>query len=156
MLIHPPGRRKRKPLVWISMNIPSNLAVYRVRRFNKKGDKPKKYRCTFEVTDEHTQQVMAVCDLLGQAVFSTLTMIDHANHTWQMKPNRRITPSRWTVTGPEQKIAMPFDQKILATMVNPINKTVLALLDSMGKEVYRLVDTWTSIPDRELGAGPGH
>jgi len=137
------------------MNIPSNLAVYRVRRFNKKGDKPKKYRCTFEVTDEHTQQVMAVCDLLGQAVFSTLTMIDHANRTWQMKPNRRIMPSRWTVTGPEQKIAMQFDQKILGKLVNPLYKTVLALQDGTGKEVCRLVDTRTSIPDRVLGSGLG-
>jgi len=136
------------------MAVSSDHAAYRVRRFNKKGDRPKKYRCTFEVTDERTRQVMAVCDLAGQAVFSTLAIIDHDSQTWQMKPNRRIMPSRWTVTDPGQTIAMQFDQKILGKLVNPLYKTVLALQDGAGKEVYRLVDTRTSIPDRVLGAGP--
>lgn len=63
-------------------------------------------------------------------------------------------PSRWAVTDPEQKIAKQFDQKILAKMISPVNKIVLAMLDSMGKEVYRLADARTSIPGRILGLGP--
>ena len=82
---------------------------------------------------------MAVGDLVGQAVFSTLTIIDQDSRPRQIKPNRKIIPSRWVVTDPGQSIAMQFDQKILGKMVNPINNTMLALLDNMAKEVYRLI-----------------
>jgi hypothetical protein len=39
-------------------------------------------------------------------------------------------------------------------MLNPLYKIVLTLQDYEGKEIYRLVDPRTSIPDRILGTGP--
>ncbi|HBH35297.1 MAG TPA: hypothetical protein DDW45_02505 [Gammaproteobacteria bacterium] len=137
------------------MSISAGQAVFRVRRFHRKGENLKKYQRTYELIDERTQGVMAVCDLIGKAVFSTLMIDDDKHQAWQMKPNRRIMPSRWIVTDPGQQIAMQFDQKILGKLANPIYKVVFVLLDGNEKEVGRLVDPRTSIPDRILGIGPG-
>lgn len=133
----------------------TDQAVYRIRRVHKIGEKPKKYQCTFEVIDEGSQQVMAICDLIGKAVFSTLTIIDGDHQTWKMNPDRRIMPSRWIVTDPRRNIAMQFDQKILGKLMNPVYKAAFSLLDGSGREVYRLVDPRTSIPDRIFGARAG-
>jgi hypothetical protein len=137
------------------MSIPIDQPVYRVRKYYRKGDLPRKYRHSLEMTDDRTQQVMATCELVGQACFATLAIVDHQEQTWQMKPNRKIMPSRWIVTDPRQQIAMQFDQKILGKLVNPIHRVILALLDGEDKEVYRLVDPRTSVPDRILGSSPG-
>jgi hypothetical protein len=53
-------------------------------QFYQKGEKPKKYRGTFEVIDEHTQQVMATCNLIGQAVFATFSIDGHNQQAWRM------------------------------------------------------------------------
>jgi hypothetical protein len=58
------------------------------------------------------------------------------------------------VTDPDRRIAMQFDQKILGKLTNPLYRVALGLLDGERKEVYRLVDPRTSLPDRLLGAGP--
>ena len=136
-------------------NIYEDNAVYRVRQFYQKGEKPKKYCYTFEVIDEHTHQVMAVCDLIGRAVFATLEIFDHNQQTWQMKPNRKIMPSRWIVIDPNQQVAMQFEQKILGKLINPLYKVALALMDGNGNEVYRLVDPRKNIPDRIMAANTG-
>lgn len=136
------------------MSISTEEAVYRLRRFYRKSDVPNKYTGTFEITDDNTHTVMAVCDLGGKAVFSTLEITDNQNKIWQMKPNRRIMPSHWVITDPEKNVAMQFDQKVQGKMTNPLYRIALALVDSAGKEVYRLVDPRTSVPDRVLGVGP--
>ena len=97
---------------------------------------------------------MASCDLNGRAAFTALEIIDHRQQIWEMQPNRKIMPSRWVITEPGRSIAMQFDQKILGKMVNPLYKTLLVFEDGEGKEVYRLVDPRTDIPDRLLGVGP--
>lgn len=97
---------------------------------------------------------MASCDLNGRAAFTALDIIDHRQQIWEMKPNRKIMPSRWVITEPGRSIAMQFDQKILGKMVNPLYKTLLVMEDGEGREVYRLVDPRTNIPDRILGLGP--
>lgn len=51
------------------MSIPTDQAVYRVRRIYRKDAVSKKYVCTFEMIDKNTQQVMAVRDLVGKAFF---------------------------------------------------------------------------------------
>jgi antitoxin (DNA-binding transcriptional repressor) of toxin-antitoxin stability system len=130
-------------------------AIYRIRRFYKKGHRPKKYRNSFEVIDESTQQVMASCDLIGQAVFATTSFADQDQQVWQMKPNRRIMPSRWIVTDPGGNAAVQFDQKILGKIVNPLYKVVLAILDAEGREIFRLVDPRTNIPDRIMAVNVG-
>lgn len=136
------------------MNKIAAQAVYRIRRFRREGEKPKRYKYTFELIDEETDQAMAVCDLAGRAVFSTLTLRDEEEQPWEMRPNRKVMPSRWIVTDPRKQTVMQFDQKILGKITNPLYKTVLALLDESGNEAYSLVDPRTNSPDRILGLGP--
>jgi hypothetical protein len=68
-----------------------------------------------------------------------------------MKPNRKIMPSRWIVTDPGERIAIQFDRKLLEKMVKPLHRTSLALLDGEDRELFRVVDTRTSLTDRVLG-----
>ena len=98
-------------------------------RRTRRSDAPKKYRYTLELTDDHTQEVMAACDVIGQPTFSLLKITDHEQRVWQMKPNRKVMPSRWIVTDPRDTIAMQFDQKRLGKLVNPLYRVALALLD---------------------------
>jgi len=137
------------------MTATGDQAIYRIRKLHRRSDRPKKYRHTLELTDDRTQQVMAACDVIGQATFSNLAIADSDQRAWRMRPNRKVMPSRWIVTDPEERVAMQFDQKILGKLVNPLYRVALALLDRDGEEVCRLVDPRTNIPDRILGLGPG-
>jgi hypothetical protein len=71
-----------------------------------------------------------------------------------MQPNRKLMPSRWIVTDPDQRVAMQFDQKIVGKLANPLYKCALAMLDGEGKEIYRLLDPRTNVPDQVFGTGP--
>ena len=139
----------------IRMQTSADQTVYRIREYYAKEKKPKKYRRSFELTDEDTRRVMATGDLVGRTVFIAQTICDQNRQPRQMKPNRKIMPARWTVTDPRQRVVMQFDQKIMGKLVNPIYKVLLALLDGEGREVYRLVDPRTNIPDRIMSANTG-
>lgn len=130
-------------------------ACYRIHRSPERGDKPKKHSESFRLTDEHTGQEAANCGLSRNKVFTAVEILDGDNRTWQMHPNRKIMPSRWVVTDPQQRIVMQFDQKILAKLVNPIYRTVLVLLAEDGREVFRLVDPTTNIGDKMFSINIG-
>ncbi len=130
-------------------------ACYRIHRSYEHSDKPKKHRESFRVTDEHTGQEAANCGLSKHKVFTAVEVLDGDGKKWQMHPNRKIMPSRWIVTDPQQHVAMQFDQKILAKLVNPIYRTVLVLLADDGREVFRLVDPTTNIGDRMFSINIG-
>jgi hypothetical protein len=97
---------------------------------------------------------MATCDLVGRATFAELALVDEQQRVWRMGPNRKIMPSRWIVTDPQQRVVMQFEQSILGKLSNPLHKVAFSLLDGEGKVVYRLLDPRTSIADRLLGIGP--
>ena len=122
------------------MNTPVDEAVYRVLRTYRKEGKPKGYQYTLEVIDDHTQKVVASCDIKGRPVFSVLEIMDDRHQEWVMTPNRKIMPSRWIVRDPKQRVAMQFDQRILGKLANPLSKVGLGLLDGNGEEIYRLID----------------
>ena len=136
------------------MTIPTDQAVYRARKLYRKEAVAKGYRYSLEMLDERTQQVMATCDLVGRTTFAVLALIDEQQCAWRMAPNRKIMPSRWIVTDPQQRIAMQFEQNILGKLSNPLHKVVFSLLDGEGKVVYRLLDPRSNIGDRIFGAGP--
>ncbi|MEJ2199666.1 MAG: hypothetical protein P8X63_01420 [Desulfuromonadaceae bacterium] len=137
------------------MNMNAERAVYRLREFRRQGELPKHYQCSYEVLDDNTREVMAVCDLSGKAVFSSLEILDQQQQRWQMRPNRKIMPSRWVVTDPAGVIHTRFDQKILGKLKNPLYRVALSLEDGAGNEIFRLVDPRSNIGDRIFGSGPG-
>jgi hypothetical protein len=136
------------------MEKPAEQAVYRVRKVHRRDAMQKGYRHTLEMVDDHTGHVAATCNVVGRPAFATLEIIDEQGRTWRMQPNRKLMPSRWIVTDPHQRVAMQFDQKIVGKLANPLYKCALALLDGEGREVYRLLDPRTNVPDRIFGTGP--
>lgn len=136
-----------------AMTIATDQALYRARTFYRKEGAGKGYRYSLEMLDERTQQVMATCDLVGRASFAVLALVDE-QQVWRMGPNRKIMPSRWIVTDPQQRVVMQFEQSILGKLSNPLHKVAFSLLDGEGKVIYCLLDPRTSIADRLLGIGP--
>ena len=129
-------------------------AICRMVKSVRRTDAPKDYRESYALVDERTAQILASCDLMGHATFSPVSLIDHDQRIWTMRPNRRIMPSRWIVTDPDQSIAVQFDQNISRKILNPIYRNILTLYDGEGKETCRIADPRTSTPDRILGVGP--
>lgn len=136
------------------MTMSTSPATYRVRTFSRKGDLPSNYRGTYEILDEQTQQVMAYCDVSGHATFSLVSIMDEDHKAWTMKPNRKILPTRWILTGPSQSLAIQFDQNLSRKLKNPIHRVVLTLLDGQDKVIYHVVDPREQFIDRVLGVGP--
>jgi hypothetical protein len=136
------------------MTIPTDQAVYRVRKFYRKEAAAKGYRYSLEMLDERTRQIMATCDLVGRATFAVLALVDEQQRVWHMGPTRKIMPSRWIVTDPQQRVVMQFEQSILGKLSNPLHKVVFSLLDAEGRVVYRLLDPRSNIGDRIFGIGP--
>lgn len=129
-------------------------AAYRIHKLFLREGKPKGYRYSLDLLDEPSQLVLASCDVTGPPANSTLVITDEQGRSWTMAPNRKLMPTRWSVTDPAERIAMQFDLKLMGKLVNPVQRVALALLDGEGKEVHRVIDPRTSIPDRLLGTGP--
>jgi hypothetical protein len=128
-------------------------ALYRVRRTRRDGMSDRRYRGTWELSDDATKQVLATCDLMRAAVFGTHEIRDHDQQVWRLSANRAVMPSRWLLTDPAQRLALQYDQQVLRKLVNPWRRTGLVLLDADGKELFRLVDPRTGLLDRTFGPG---
>lgn len=114
--------------------------AYRIRRHYDGQDKPKKYQATYTIHDEHHPERSVTCDLIGQAVFSTLHFTGSNGESWRLQPNRKFMPSRWKMKDTNDVAVFHFDQKILGKVINPVYKTVLAILDGQESEIMRLVN----------------
>lgn len=136
------------------MILPTNQATYRIRKFSRKGAVAKNYRTTCEIVDEHTQDIMAHCDVLGHATFSPVSIIDKDRETWTMNPNRKILPTRWILTGPNRSLAVQFDRNLSRKLKNPVHRVILTLLDGRDRELCSVVDPRKGLIDRVLGVGP--
>lgn len=132
----------------------TNQVIYRLHSFSREGNVPNNYQSTYQMLDEQTRQVMASCDVSGHATLSLVSILDTANKTWTMRPNRKVLPTRWILTDPNISIAMQFDQNLSRKLINPIYKIILTLLDSEDKVIYNVVDPRDNFVDRVLGVGP--
>lgn len=134
------------------MREPAEQPVYRLRK-TRRANAPKRYRGTYQISDDDTKHVLATCDVMGHIAFATHEIFDDRQAVWRMAPNRSIMPSRWLVTDPAGRLALQFHQQILRKILNPLRRTGLALLDADGHETARLLDSRTGIFHRMLGPG---
>ena len=67
-------------------------AIQRLLKSSRREDVPRAYRGTCSLVDEESRQVLASCDLSGQATFATVSILTPDRRTWTMKPNRKIIP----------------------------------------------------------------
>jgi hypothetical protein len=118
----------------------STGTIYRFHCYSRSGELPEKYKCTLEVLDHLTGKVLAVCDVIKQPDFKLQTIVDENDRKWHMKPNRKIMPSRWLLTDPDDTLIMQFDQQVARKMLTPFTKILLTLQDDKGQELYRFVE----------------
>ena len=71
----------------------------RLRKVNEYKDKPKKYKHTYCVAEEGTEDVLYSCDVISHVASREVVFLD-ANRApcFSMQPNRRIMPTYWLVT----------------------------------------------------------
>src|SRR5512145_2151911 len=128
-------------------------ALYRVRWTRHDGVSDRRYRGTWELSDDATKQVLATCDLMRAVVFGTHEIIDCEQQVWRLAANRAVMPSRWLLTDPAQRLALQFHQQILRKFINPWRRTGLVLLDAGDRELFRLVDPRPGLLGRTFGPG---
>jgi hypothetical protein len=128
-------------------------ALYRLQRTRRDGVQPKRYRGTWVLSDDHTRQVLATCELFGVVTFREHEIIDHDGQVWRLRANRAFMPSRWLLSDPSRRLVLQFDQQILRKLLNPWRRTGLVLRDANGQELFRLVDRTSGVLDRIFGPG---
>lgn len=130
------------------------MPTYRIRRFYRRPDpRPRGYRGTLEVTDDDSGKLLARCDLTGRAALTVLTIAADDGAEWRCTPNRKVLPTRWTVSV-DGEVLVQFDARYLSAALNPLSQSVLSVLDDTGAELFRVVDPRTSPGDRLIGSGP--
>jgi hypothetical protein len=135
------------------MSVVGEHALYRLRRTRRDGVPPKRYRGTWELSDDRTKQVLATCDLMGVVTFRAHDIVDGGGQVWRLAANRAIMPSRWLLMDPAQRLVLQFHQQILRKLLNPWRRTGLALLDAEDRELFRLVDSRSGALNRVFGPG---
>lgn len=133
------------------MSTSAEHALYRIRRTRRRGLAAKRYRGTWELSDESTSRVLASCDLMGAATFGEHAITDDKGDVWHLAANRAIMPSRWLLSDPTQRLALQFGQQILRKLANPLRRTALTLLDGDGKMLFQLIDPRKGVLDRMFG-----
>lgn len=126
-------------------------ALYRLRRIRRDGSPAKGYRGAWVLSDDHTKQMLATCDLMGEVTFGAHEIIDSSGQVWTLRPNRAVMPSRRLLTDLSQRLALQFHQQILRKLVNPWRRTGLILRDANDQELFRLIDPRTGVLDRIFG-----
>jgi hypothetical protein len=134
------------------MSQPESPATWRLCRFNRNGDVPAGYRESYEMIEEATGTVRASCDLLGRAVETPFTILDDGGDTWQVMPNRKVMPTRWTLVADNGDVQLQLDLRLADKLINPLQRTSLALIDASDNEFARLIDGRKGVAERMLGS----
>lgn len=130
--------------------------VYRFRVFNSKLHVRTGYRHSVEIADEASEKVLCTCHLFGNACLVPIELLQDPQPPLQLQPDRKIMPSRWTLSTADGRALTSFARKSLASaLINPLGKTVLTVFDETETEAGRLIDPRTSMVDRVIGSGPG-
>ena len=118
----------------------TDKTAYRIRRRSDPRGKPAKYRATYTLVDEQAQKTVVQAYQIGRAVFGRMTLVEPRGRQWTLQPNRKVLPTRWLLSDEQERLAFQFDQKVLGKLVNPLFKTVLAILDAQDRELMQLVN----------------
>jgi hypothetical protein len=136
------------------MSTEETKSIYRIRRTRTNDGVPKGYRYTLTVVDDHTRQTLARCDVSEDAVHSEVTITETRGRVWRLVPNRRVMPSRWTITDPDGRPMMTLYLRLLRKLANPMQRTALTIINADDSGEYRIVDARKSIADRVFAPRP--
>ena len=102
--------------------------------------KPGGLRRSYEVIDEQTQESRVTCELIGNVASKSQALTDNSGRSWTLAPNRKVLPSKWTLTDDANGAEWEFRQKALGALVNPFQKALMSVASSDGRVSLQLVD----------------
>lgn len=111
----------------------------RMRRDNDYKGKPKRYKHTYRVGIEGSDEVLFSCDVVGNVTSDSIEFLEGTGEvSFSMSPNRKIMPTRWPVKDSWGSEIGRITQKILG-------KGVWAAFDASDVEVFRVVNSDTLV-----------
>lgn len=127
----------------------------RAARLSTRPDQPPKgYRHTVVLTDDTSGERLAHCDVRGQLLHTAQLIETEPGECWDLRPNRRIMPSHWTLSDSGGRVVLVLDQRIFGKLASPLTRVGMSLRDPHGKVLYRVVEPKASLPERLLGPDP--
>jgi hypothetical protein len=136
-------------------DIPENTSVLRlIRENNKELIENKKYKNSYRVVDELTGSTLAECDLFGNVAFVHLDIDFKQNGKWQMRPNRKVMPSRWSFFAGQNQCVYEIRRASLFRLMNPFSRLAFYITDKEFNKAFKLEDRESGIGDQLFGSGP--
>ncbi len=65
---------------------------------------------------------------------------DSDGHAWQASPDRKVMPSKWTVSDRDGVVAITIARRSVIRLANPLGRSHLVLLDADGAELCCVLD----------------
>jgi hypothetical protein len=134
---------------------PGNRPVLRASKLRSRTDPPPKgYKYTVALSDEASGGRLAHCDVCGQLLHASQAIETESGQRWSLSPNRRIMPSHWTLSDPNDRVVLVLDQRIFGKLVNPLTRVGMSIRNPQGAVAFRVVEPDASLPERLLGPDP--
>lgn len=134
---------------------PENRPVLRASKSRSGPDPPPKaYKYTVALLDDAGGGRLAHCDVCGQLLHAAQAIQTASGQRWSLSPNRRIMPSHWMLSDPDDRAVLMLDQRIFGKLVNPLTRVGMSIKNPQGAVVFRVVEPVASLPERLLGSDP--
>lgn len=128
--------------------------VYRARKLGGGRDAPKDHRYTLELVDEASGNELARCVVTGTPIHEAQTVSVVDGGEWIVRPNRRLMPSHWILTDPQDRAVLHLDQRTFFKLAGPLTRIGMVIRDPQGNERYRVVEPDASLGERLFGPDP--
>lgn len=122
----------------------TDKAAFRIRSHSEPSNKSKGYVRSYELVDEQSQRTQVRCDLVGNAALKHQAIVADDGECWTLEPNRKVMPSQWALVGTGGRYDWQFRHKMWGKIVNPLKKTLIAVLDAESRKSLSLVDLHTA------------
>lgn len=134
---------------------PENWPVLRASKLRSRPELPPKgYKYTVALSDDARGERLAHCHVCGQLLHASQVIETASGQRWSLSPNRRIMPSHWTLSNPDDKAVLVLDQRIFGKLVSPLIRVGMSIKNPQGSVLFRVVEPDASLPERLLGPDP--
>lgn len=97
---------------------------------------------------------MAQCEVCGQLLHSHQLIVTDNGQRWNLRPNRKIMPSNWTLSDPQDRPVLVLDQRIFGKLSSPLTRVGMIIKAPQGAVLYRVMEPKASLPERFFGPDP--
>lgn len=115
-------------------------------------DYQRSFRVVQEVKDTTAQEVLASCDVIGNALFTGLQFSDSNSGIKAMKPNRKVMPSAWRFLDSQGNAVYEIKRVALFRLFNPFSRCFFYLNDIAHQRQYVLEDRISNLGDLWFGS----